>query len=451
MLDGYAHIMDPRQEISRLIEVEFLSRFEMAARFGAILLGGGLLLWYWDWTFVWLWFGGYFAAMALYWWFLKTRGPNPTRGDVTNASLLFVLLTCSFIWLPVRAMMEPIVPIAFSGAAAYFCFVIFMIWRSETSLLLIGGVVKVILAAHLVLLAHYVPQTEVFSQRLIMAVAALASVGYLTQAMLIQRQRQLTLRASTRRSMQAQKREAVGQLAAGIAHQFNNALTAIQGNLELAAITRAEDERSEVLSEAHRAAVHAATLVRQLLAYSHSATLTAEAVSLNDVLDVAESNARAMLPDSVMFVVARPSPDLFPITDRDRLVAVLGHLISNARDAMPQGGTLTLRAARVAEPAHHVASDGTLLSSGPYAAIEVADTGKGIPEDLLGRVTDPFFTTKPVGMGSGMGLAEAAGFARQSGGGLTIASAPGATCVTLLLPLSDNAGFRGLLRLRTPS
>ncbi|MFC4670299.1 sensor histidine kinase [Seohaeicola nanhaiensis] len=426
--------MGNRAEINRLRLVEFPSRAEALLRFSAIFSGGVILNYFWQWHAVWFWLAGYFGVMAVYWRFLSSRPPAPSNRDVTVAHGLFLLLLVAFIWLPIRAMMEPSVPIAFTSTAAYACLLVFLIWRGESALTIIWGTVATLFCAHVALLVHYLPLAQATSQQVIMAVAGLASIGYLAQAMLTQRARARETMQSLRRNAEAQRLEAIGQVAGGIAHQFNNSLTAIQGNLELAALSSDDAERQELLGEAHAAALRSAELVRQLLAYTRSARMTRARIVLRRAMDQVATGARAVLPSSITLVIEPPPADLTVVTDESQLVAVLLQLIANARDAMPNGGRITLRSRTVADLRSHLMPDGSFLPPGAYVAIEVCDSGTGIPRDLIGRVTDPFFSTKPVGIGSGMGLAVATGFARQSGGGMTIASSAKGTVITLILP-----------------
>lgn len=426
--------MHGRDQIARLRQVDFPSRIELVARTLALVLGGTVLAMNGHWIQAVAWLVGYFGVMAVYWRFLTTRGAEPTDRDVTIASSLFLLLLIAFIWLPVLAMMQPGVPMVFTAAAAYSCMLIFLIWRAETSLCIIGGTVAIVLAAHLLLLNHYLTLVDSMPAQVIMVVAALASVAYLAQAMLVFRLRERIADRRARRSAQAQKFEAVGQLAGGIAHEFNNMLTAMQGNLELVSVIEDESERRALIGEAHAASLRAANLVRQLLSYARSARMTPTRVSVLDVFDSTENSARQFLPAAISLTMVRPQTDLFTETDAGQLAAVLVQLMANARDAMPNGGTIRVEAEPLSEGHGTLLPDGSFLAPGPYVAIAVADTGHGIPRELIGRITDPFFTTKPVGMGSGMGLAVAAGFARQSGGGLRICSSDKGTTVTLLLP-----------------
>ena len=165
-------------------------------------------------------------------------------------------------------------------------------------------------------------------------------------------------------------------------------------------------------------------------------------VSMREVLIGVEQSALQMLPASVRLAFEPPAEDMHIETDPEQLIAVVVQLVANAREAMPDGGTIRVRLRAESVMAGQPLPDGTLLAAGTYAAIEITDSGPGIPPETVGRVTDPFFTTKPTGLGSGMGLAIAVGFARQSGGGLRIRSTPTGTSVTLLVPLLAESRLR---------
>ena len=228
---------------------------------------------------------------------------------------------------------------------------------------------------------------------------------------------------------QAQKMEAVGQLTGGIAHDFNNLLTPIMGGLELLS-ARLDDERLKRIADTGlEAARRGAKLTSQLLAFSRIQRISMASIRVNDVVGNLNDLLRHASGNGVEveFVL---DPEVGCATcDANQLENALLNLALNARDAMPDGGTLTLTTGRVridSEPD---------LEPGDYVQLAIADTGDGMPPDVLARATEPFFTTKPTGKGTGLGLAQVYGIARQSGGTLRIESVPGqGTTVRLLLP-----------------
>jgi signal transduction histidine kinase/ActR/RegA family two-component response regulator len=246
---------------------------------------------------------------------------------------------------------------------------------------------------------------------------------------------------------QAQRMEALGQLAGGIAHDFNNVLQAVIGGLSL--VTRRAEDPDQVrrfAAMAGSAADRGAAITGRLLTFARRGELKAAPIAVAPLLcGLQEMLAPTLGPGIAIRVQADPNlPPLF--ADQAQLETVLVNLAVNARDAMPDGGTLTLYAR--CETVAGGGPDGGTADAGPlpgdYLRLDMTDTGTGMDAATLARAAEPFFTTKGPGHGTGLGLAMARGFAAQSGGGFAIASAPGrGTCVTLWLPQmrpKDGAG-----------
>jgi len=233
---------------------------------------------------------------------------------------------------------------------------------------------------------------------------------------------------------QAQKMEAVGQLTGGIAHDFNNLLTPIMGGLELLA-ARAEDPRMKrVADTALESARRGAKLTGQLLAFSRIQRISMAPVDVNALIDKMQTLLRHTIGRAVTIETALEPEAGCGLCDANQLENAILNLAINARDAMPGGGTLAISTARLTLPeeADHRA--------GTFVRIRVADTGEGMPAEVAARATEPFFSTKPLGKGTGLGLAQVYGIAQQSGGTLRIASTPGrGTQVDILIPATDAA------------
>ncbi len=239
---------------------------------------------------------------------------------------------------------------------------------------------------------------------------------------------------------QAQKMEAVGQLAGGIAHDFNNLLTAILGSTELLlADTTVADPRREDVQEISRAAHRAAGLVRQLLAFSRKQVMQPRLVNLNAIVQEMGGMLRRVVGERIALRLDL-DPALGHVTaDPGQLEQVLANLGVNARDAMPDGGALTIATANVSGPGLGSADDG-LLPGGPLVALTVSDTGTGMDEHVLAHLFEPFFTTKELGRGTGLGLATVYGIVRQSGGHIQVASRLGeGSRFTVYLPRAEPA------------
>jgi signal transduction histidine kinase len=224
---------------------------------------------------------------------------------------------------------------------------------------------------------------------------------------------------------QAHKMEAVGRLAGGVAHDFNNVLTAIFGFSDLLLDQfPADDMRREDVQEIRRAAERAAALTRQLLAFSRKQMMQSKVVSLNDVIGNLEKLLSRLVGEDIR-VVIEPAPDLWSVlADPGQIEQVLMNLAANARDAMLEGGSLTIATANVTVDEE----DGRWrpgLRVGDYATMTVSDTGKGVPESVRPHIFEPFFTTKDQGKGTGLGLATVYGIIKQSGGGVYVESQAG--------------------------
>ena len=234
---------------------------------------------------------------------------------------------------------------------------------------------------------------------------------------------------------EAQKLEAVGLLAGGIAHDFNNLLQIIGGNATLADDTTLPlSERSAALAEIEKTVHRAAEMTRQLLAFSRRQALDRVETELNELVAEHVKMVRRLIPDNIR-IEFRPAPQpIVVLADRGQLEQVFLNLCVNARDAMPQGGQLTLQLETVILDAEAATQLG-LPRGGPVARITVSDTGLGMDQATVARIFEPFFSTKAQGKGTGLGLAVVYGIMRQHEGHIAVSSQPGAgTSFILHLP-----------------
>jgi PAS domain S-box-containing protein len=238
----------------------------------------------------------------------------------------------------------------------------------------------------------------------------------------------------------AQRMESIGQLAGGVAHDFNNILTAILGYVDLCRAQVSEgDPMDEELAQIERAGQRAADLTRQLLTFARRQVVEPRIVDLNEVTQHVEKMMRRLIGEHVDLVL-RLDPDLGTTRiDPGQFEQVIVNLAVNARDAMPSGGRITIATRQVeVQPGQF----GPLqeIPPGPYVAFSVSDTGGGMTDAVMARAFEPFFTTKSQGKGTGLGLATCYGIVRQAGGHLTLESSPGhGTTVTCYLPRVDAA------------
>ncbi len=238
---------------------------------------------------------------------------------------------------------------------------------------------------------------------------------------------------------QAQKLEAVGQLTGGVAHDFNNLLAVIMGNAQLLETKLVDDDSRALLGSMITASRRGAELTHRLLAFSRRQPLNPKVIDLGALCAGMVGMLRRTLGETIEIDVSSRGDLWNTLADPGQVENALLNLAINARDAMPGGGKLTIETMNAQSTADELPSDeGEQL--GQYVVLQVSDTGTGLPAHVLERVFEPFFTTKEVGHGSGLGLSMIYGFARQSGGHVTIESEEGrGTTVRLYLPKAEAA------------
>jgi signal transduction histidine kinase/ActR/RegA family two-component response regulator len=231
---------------------------------------------------------------------------------------------------------------------------------------------------------------------------------------------------------QVQKMEAIGRLTGGIAHDFNNLLHVVNMNLELVSLYAKEEKVKPVVDRAKSAARRGARLTNQLLSFARSQSLLPKVTRVNQLLLGMKDLLEISVGSGVEVIMDLCEEDASVVLDPGQLEMAVLNLAVNSRDAMPEGGQLTITTGT------RFLDEDADLPEGDYVLLSVTDSGVGIPRNVLPKVFDPFFTTKPVGSGTGLGLSQVYGFARQSGGVARIRSAEGqGTTVEMLFPEAD--------------
>jgi len=258
------------------------------------------------------------------------------------------------------------------------------------------------------------------------------------------------LRASQFQLQQSQKLEAIGQLAGGVAHDFNNMLTAIIGYTDLS-LRRVglENPIRRNLEETKKAAERAASLVRQLLAFSRKQILEPKVLDLNDVVKDMEKMLTRLIGENIK-LATKLTDDLGSVkADPCQVEQIIVNLVVNARDAMPRGGKVTIETANITFD-HQTVLRHISVKPGEYVMLAVSDTGSGMDQETQRRIFEPFFTTKDVGKGTGLGLSTVYGIVKQSGGNIWVYSEPGlGTMFKVYLPRIDNAGSESIEKQET--
>jgi signal transduction histidine kinase/ActR/RegA family two-component response regulator len=238
-------------------------------------------------------------------------------------------------------------------------------------------------------------------------------------------------------AVESKQMEMVGRLAAGVAHDFNNHLTAIMGSAELLKLELPDEVSRELPESILQASQRLAELTRQLLAYSRKARMLQAPTDLHVLVQEAVSLLRRSIDPNINVVTELNASQSVVVADAALLQSAILNLLVNARDAMSGGGTLTVATSSL----ELTRSSAKGMPAGPCVALEVIDTGRGIPKPQLSQIFDPFFTTKPIGKGTGLGLAAVAGTVKAHGGSIEVNSDEGVgTVFRIYLPCADPAG-----------
>lgn len=425
-------------DISALKEFERDSRRPFARRLAYALLPFSYLGLYFDALVLLVWLLGYSLCVILWHWYLMRLPDHLSRrayGGFLGISALYQL-SFAIVFLFLFSHEARVVQAA-GYLTLYVACLASLGYRSRGT---------VLAQADLFLLALIGTIPPYFSwwrgeDKLVIVGYVLISLHYFVIYYWAQREvTQYRARQARIREAEAQrdKLQALGQLTGGVAHDFNNLLTVILGNLELQRELEDPDEKEALGIEVEEAAKRAAALTGQLLTYSRRSTLEPDVVDPTEVLETVSVLIKRLLPAThkVIFKLGDNVPLIR--VDRSKFETTIVNMVVNARDAMPDGGSVKIRAKPWTLGTNRAATEPAILPNGHYLRLMIEDSGTGIPDDILGRVLEPYFTTKPVGQGSGLGLPMALGFAEQSGGALTFETKPGkGTTVSLWFPQTE--------------
>ncbi|HVY18601.1 MAG TPA: MASE4 domain-containing protein [Bauldia sp.] len=292
-----------------------------------------------------------------------------------------------------------------------------------------------LLAASFVLIVVLLENSGLFSRVAETAEALKGQTAELKGTVKAQAAKQAEIEAQLR---QSQKMEAIGNLTGGMAHDFNNLLAVVIGNLDMLVNRRKNDaDVQELGNEARDAALQGADLTRRLLAFARRQPLEPRRTNINDLISNHAQLLRRLLGAQIDIRLDLSATIWPAIIDPTQLEAAITNLATNARDAMPQGGSLTIATGNRHLDEDYAATHAE-VTPGDYALIEVTDSGSGIPQEVIARIFEPFFTTKEVGKGTGLGLSMIYGFIKQSKGHVSVYSEPGiGTTFRLYLPRVD--------------
>ena len=428
---------EPWETLSLMIESDVKPVFEIGARFGLLsIFCISIAIWL-DLTSALYWLAIYALSEAANISFLATRRKPGTVLDTRIATALNFIATLWFATLPVYLWSLHVIVMQFAALSLVVGMVLYSITRYSglRRIAIWDGILISALALYFGYDMALHAETTVV-RGLSLLVSVLMVLYFLISLRESVRMRS-ALKQAEQRNIQAQKMQAVGQLTGGISHDFNNLLTVIIGNLDLYSEVETRSEKNQLAEEARQAALRAAALTSQLLAFSRKAQLNPKPFDPERFLRSFVSLTGRVLPEAVSLQLELVSAPHRISADVNQLENALLNLVINARDAMAASGTIILRLDWV-EAGHERDFHGTALPVGLYCRISVEDSGPGIAPEHQMTVLDPFFTTKPVGKGSGLGLSMAKGFVEQSGGALELLSQPGSgTIIAFWLPVLD--------------
>ncbi len=421
--------------LHRLWVSEFGNRQEVVVRI-LVMIAAGFGVWvHSGWLMAPIWVLAYLAGTALTYIALRPRNPDHPATRALGIGSFF-LSTAVFVSLPLYAiaMGDPV--LQFCGAMGIVTLCVFNLFREETPAILLPFDVAIGWTAIGIIAATFIPGQSSFVAEAIMVLLCLVAGGYYTLALIETRATQARLREAARRKQAEREMEAIGRLSGGIAHDFNNILTVLQGCLELYHVVPQGKERDILVDEAQDASKRASALVSQLLAFAQRAPLDPIALDVGDCMAGLAALSRELLPVGVALETRVPPDPVAVMADADGLRTAILNLVRNARDAVGSRGAVILAVDMCKGPADKATCIPESNPGDAHLRFSVADDGPGMTSEASRRALEPFFSTRPVGKGSGLGLSMAKGFAEQSGGALRLQTSENGTIVSLHLPIA---------------
>lgn len=423
-------------DLDRLWDTEFGAPREVMIRCIGIA-GSGVALWVYNGDILGpLWACVYFLALFISYLLLRPR-LSSTHWPAIACYGSFLISLGTYLSLPIYVMIAGDPLMIFCGAMALIAYVVFTLYRPAPPGIMghLDHGIAWLLAG--VTAITFLPlATTLFAKAVMVFLCALIAIYY-SMSVRQTRAARAEARRAAQRSVEAQKMEAIGRLSGGVAHDFNNILTVLQGNLELYHVVPAGQERDALVDEAREASVRATALVAQLLSFARRAPLDVGEHDANALVADVCTLAQRALPTGIALEQRSTEGPACVWVDASGLTSALLNLILNANDALEGRGSITLAVDVVKGPVQEAQTAVAVTQGDAHLRFSVADDGPGMADDVAQRATEPFFTTKSVGQGSGLGLPMAMGFAEQSGGVMRIKTGPDGTTVALHLPMCD--------------